>query len=104
MDEPLVATAKSIIARLREAREHSTLKDKGDDEENLSCRSLIPRLKGLPNRTRAAISRQIEQEFFRLNMVGLIMLHTPMNLSSSDQTQIHFMNQGTIFPFPVKEF
>ena len=27
------------------------------------CRSLIPRLKRLPNRTRGAIRRQIEQEF-----------------------------------------
>ena len=29
------------------------------------CRSLIPRLKRLPNRTRAASRRQIEQEFFQ---------------------------------------
>ena len=31
----------------------------------VSRRSLIPRLKRLPNRTRAAIRRQIEQEFFQ---------------------------------------
>ena len=29
------------------------------------CRSLIPRLKRLPNKTRGAIRRQIEQEFLQ---------------------------------------
>ena len=57
-----MTTAKSITTHLRE---HTALKDKEDDEESLFCRSLIPRLKRLPNRTRAAIRQQIEQEFFQ---------------------------------------
>ena len=34
-------------------------------EKALFCRSFIPRLKRLPNRTSAASRRQIEQEFFQ---------------------------------------
>ena len=64
MDNLLVTTAKLIITHLREEREHAALTDKEDDEESLFCRILIPRLKRLPNRTRAAIRHQIEQEYF----------------------------------------
>ena len=75
MDKLLMTTAKSITAHLREAREQAALKDKEDDEESLFCRSLIPRLKRLPNRTRATIRLQIEQLFFQSEYCSLY--HAP---------------------------
>ena len=79
IDKAIMETASSLSAHLKKVGEMEKQKLPEDvgDEDNLFCRSLAPRLRRLPAKSKAFVRLQIEQVFCQAEFAGSFLPDTP---------------------------